>query len=128
MKTEAGHTRLLRARGARATARGRGRALPNLTCGPLASRLLFKSPSLWHFVVAALVNEHKGQQVILWHVCQPFPQHLSRQWYREPGGAPLHAHPSSGGAAVNSWPVSALAGLVCAFFFPESRAVVAQVL
>lgn len=57
MKMEAGHTRLLRARGARATARGRGRALPNLTCGPLASRLLFKSPSLWHFIIAARGTE-----------------------------------------------------------------------
>lgn len=36
---------------------------------------------------------------------------------RHPGGAPLHAHPSSRGAAVNSWPVSALAGLVCALLF-----------
>ena len=39
---------------------------------------------------------------------------------REPGGAPLHAHPSSRGTAVNSWPVSALAGLVCALLFLSS--------
>ena len=39
---------------------------------------------------------------------------------REPGGAPLHAHPSSRGTAVSSWPISALAGLVCALLFLSS--------